>query len=173
MEFMLCDPDGLCRHGSGSGYDEKSEDYDEMPFEYDANLSQFDWFPASSGLQTDFFFAWKMIAIVILGVVMIGIMLYRYLKKKEQFQFENSFYMLFVYAMFVAMSALFSSYKYWVVRGTYELFEPVWAVFAYMILCYYVYNYVQEEKQVKASISIDKTRLPENGESKLLKEKSY
>lgn len=22
MEFMLCDPDGLCRHGSGSGYDE-------------------------------------------------------------------------------------------------------------------------------------------------------
>lgn len=89
-----------------------------------------------------------MIAIVILGVVMIGIMLYRYLKKKEQFQFENSFYMLFVYAMFVAMSALFSSYKYWVVRGTYELFEPVWAVFAYMILCYYVYNYVQEEKQV-------------------------
>ena len=117
-------------------------------FEYDANLSQFDWFPASSGLQTDFFFAWKMIAIVIIGVVMIGIMLYRYLKKKEQFQFENSFYMLFVYAMFVAMSALFSSYKYWVVRGTYELFEPVWAVFAYMILCYYVYNYVQEEKQV-------------------------
>lgn len=117
-------------------------------FEYDANLSQFDWFPASSRLQADFFFAWKMIAIVILGVVMIGIMLYRYLKKKEQFQFENSFYMLFVYAMFVAMSALFSSYKYWVVRGTYELFEPVWAVFTYMILCYYVYNYVQEEKQV-------------------------
>ena len=117
-------------------------------FEYDANLSQFDWFPASSRLQADFFFAWKMIAIVILGVVMIGIMLYRYLKKKEQFQFENSFYMLFVYAMFVAMSALFSSYKYWVVRGTYELFEPVWAVFAYMILCYYVYNYVQEEKQM-------------------------
>lgn len=117
-------------------------------FEYDANLSQFDWFPASSGSQTDFFFAWKMIAIVVIGVVMIGIMLYRYLKKKEQFQFENSFYMLFVYAMFVAMSALFSSYKYWVARGTYELFEPVWAVFAYMILCYYIYNYVQEEKQV-------------------------
>lgn len=117
-------------------------------FEYDSNLSQFDWFPTNSESQVDFFFAWKMIAIVIIGVVMIGIMLYRYAKKKEQFQFENAFYMLFVYAMFVAMSALFSSYKYWVARGTYELFEPVWAVFAYMILCYYVYNYVQEEKQV-------------------------
>ena len=117
-------------------------------FEYDANLSQFDWFPTNSESQVDFFFAWKMIAIVIIGVVMIGIMLYRYAKKKEQFQFENAFYMMFVYAMFVAMSALFSNYKYWVARGTYELFEPVWVVFAYMILCYYIYNYVQEEKQV-------------------------
>lgn len=117
-------------------------------FEYDSNLSQFDWFPTNSESQVDFFFAWKMIAIVIIGVVMVGIMLYRYAKKKEQFQFENAFYMMFVYAMFVAMSALFSSYKYWVVRGTYELFEPVWVVFAYMILCYYIYNYVQEEKQV-------------------------
>ena len=117
-------------------------------FEYDSNLSQFDWFPTNSESQVDFFFAWKMIAIVIIGVVMIGIMLYRYAKKKEQFQFENAFYMMFVYAMFVAMSALFSNYKYWVARGTYELFEPVWVVFAYMILCYYIYNYVQEEKQV-------------------------
>ena len=117
-------------------------------FDYDSNLSQFDWFPTNSESQVDFFFAWKMIAIVIIGVVMIGIMLYRYAKKKEQFQFENAFYMMFVYAMFVAMSALFSNYKYWVARGTYELFEPVWVVFAYMILCYYIYNYVQEEKQV-------------------------
>ena len=117
-------------------------------FEYDSNLSQFDWFPTNSESQVDFFFAWKMIAIVIIGIVMIGIMLYRYAKKKEQFQFENAFYMMFVYAMFVAMSALFSNYKYWVARGTYELFEPVWVVFAYMILCYYIYNYVQEEKQV-------------------------
>ena len=34
-------------------------------------------------------------------------------------------------------------------HGTYELFEPVWVVFVYMILCYYVYNYVQEEKQIE------------------------
>lgn len=79
---------------------------------------------------------------------MLAILLIRYLNKKE-FAFENSFYFLMVYALFVAMSALFSSHKYWVAHGTYELFEPVWVIFVYMILCYYVYNYVQEEKQIE------------------------
>lgn len=116
-------------------------------YSYNANLSQFDWFPASADSQTDFFFAWKMVAIIIVGVVMLAILAVRYMQKKE-FRFENSFYVLMVYALFVAMSALFSNHKYWVAHGTYELFEPVWVVFTYMILCYYVYNYVQEEKQV-------------------------
>lgn len=117
-------------------------------FVYDTNLAQFDWYPESAAKQTDFFFAWKMIAIILVGVVMLAILLIRYLNKKE-FAFENSFYFLMVYALFVAMSALFSSHKYWVAQGTYELFEPVWVIFVYMILCYYVYNYVQEEKQIE------------------------
>ena len=117
-------------------------------FVYDTNLAQFDWYPESAAKQTDFFFAWKMIAIILVGVVMLAILLIRYLNKKE-FAFENSFYFLMVYALFVAMSALFSSHKYGVAHGTYELFEPVWVVFVYMILCYYVYNYVQEEKQIE------------------------
>lgn len=86
-------------------------------FVYDTNLAQFDWYPESAAKQTDFFFAWKMIAIILVGVVMLAILLIRYLNKKE-FKFENSFYFLMVYALFVAMSALFSSHKYWVAHGT-------------------------------------------------------
>ena len=112
-------------------------------YSYNSNLSQFDWFPANSDTQTDFFFAWKMIAIVIIGVVMAAILLYRHYVKKETLQFENSFYFLLVYGLFVLMSALFSKYKHWVSGGTYELFESVWVVFAYMLLCYYVYNFVR------------------------------
>lgn len=118
-------------------------------FTYNTGLSQFDWYPDSAGTTVDVFFAWKMIAAIVLGVVMLGIILFRYYSKKEKLQFENAFYLLFFYALFVAMSALFSPYKYWVIRGTYELFESVWVVFAYIIVCYYTYNYVQEEKQVK------------------------
>ena len=118
---------------------------------YNCNLSQFEWFSANADRQSDFFFAWKMIAIVAVAIVMIGILLYQALKKnkKMEFRLENSFYFLFLYAMFVGMSALFSGYKYWVVRGTFELFEPVGVVFAYILLCYYTYQFVQNERQVK------------------------
>ena len=95
-------------------------------YSYNSNLSQFEWFPANSDTQTDFFFAWKMIAIIIIGVVMAAILLYRHYVKKETLQFENSFYFLMVYGLFVLMSALFSKHKHWVSGGTYELFESVW-----------------------------------------------
>ena len=55
---------------------------------------------------------------------------------------------------FVLMSALFSKHKHWVSGGTYELFESVWVVFAYMLLCYYVYNFVNEEKHVEFILKI-------------------
>lgn len=116
-------------------------------YTYNTNLTQFDWFPTNANEQTDLYFWWKMLAIIIVGIVMIVIMANQY-RKKKNFMFDNSFYALMGYAVFVMMSALFSNYKYWVVRGTYELFEPVWVVLIYMILCYYTYNYVQEEKQI-------------------------
>ena len=119
-------------------------------FSYNANLSQFDWFPAESDSQIDFFFGWKMVAIIVIGVIMAIILVGQYLKDNESLKFENSFYFLMVYALFVLMSALFSSHKYWVAHGTYELFEPVWVVFTYIIVCYYVYEYVEEEHQVEA-----------------------
>ena len=118
-------------------------------YSYNSNLSQFNWFPSGADSQTDFFFGWKMIAIIVVGIVMAGILFYQYFKKKQGLRFENAFYFLFFYAMFVAMSALFSSYKYWVVRGSYELFEPVWVVFVYILLCYYTYLFVQQEQEVK------------------------
>lgn len=118
-------------------------------YSYNSNLSQFNWFPSGADSQTDFFFGWKMITIIVVGIVMAGILFYQYFKKKQGLRFENAFYFLFFYAMFVAMSALFSSYKYWVVRGSYELFEPVWVVFVYILLCYYTYHFVQQEQQVK------------------------
>lgn len=118
-------------------------------YSYNSNLSQFNWFPSGADSQTDFFFGWKMITIIVVGIVMAGILFYQYFKKKQGLRFENAFYFLFFYAMFVAMSALFSCYKYWVVRGSYELFEPVWVVFVYILLCYYTYHFVQEEQQVK------------------------
>lgn len=117
-------------------------------YAYKTGLEVFDWFPTSSANHNDFFLAWKAIAIVSIGIVALLIMGYQKAKERNAFRFENAFYLLLFYSMFVAMSALFSNYKKWVALGTYELLEPVWVLFAYVVLCYYTYNVVRNEYQL-------------------------
>lgn len=119
-------------------------------YQYSTNLSQFEWFPNGSENKNDFFLAWKMIAITIIGIVMLCILIYKLGRKHEKLRFENSFYFLYFYAIFVIMSALFSSYKYWVVRGSYDLFESIWVVGSYILLCIYTYQYVTNQEQLKS-----------------------
>lgn len=94
-------------------------------YQYNSNLAQFDWFLNGTDNHTEFFFGWKMIAIILCGIIMMGIILYRHYKKKERLRFETNLYALLAYVILVGMSALFSNYKYWVAHGTYELLEPV------------------------------------------------
>ena len=117
-------------------------------YHYNTNLSQFDWFPDSSETVTDFFFAWKMYAIILVGAFIGLNLLYRHFIAEDKFRFEKPFVLLGVYVALVILSAICSKYKYWVAHGTYELFEPVWVVLAYVLLCYYTYHNVREEKQV-------------------------
>lgn len=116
-------------------------------YQFDPNLSQFDWFSDYVRNDTDFFLAWKMWAIILLGIIMVVVMLYSY-KCKKTFQMGNAFYFLFGYAFMVTMSALCSPHKYWVTRGVDEFFEPVWVVLVYVFICYYAYNYVNTEARV-------------------------
>ena len=60
-------------------------------YQYNSNLSQFEWAPMDGDTQIDSFFGWKMIAIIIVGILMVGVLLYKCWKKKENFCFENSF----------------------------------------------------------------------------------
>lgn len=117
-------------------------------YQYNPNLSQFDWFPDEMESALDFFFAWKMYAIILVGGFIGLTLLYRHFIAEDKFRYEKPFVLILVYFILVVISALFSKYKYWVAHGTYELFEPVWVLIAYLFLCYYTYNYVREEKQV-------------------------
>lgn len=121
-------------------------------YAYQSGLEVFEWFPNASAGQNDFFLAWKAIAIIIISIITLIVMGYQQAKERNAYRFENAFYFIFFYLLFVAMSALFSSYKHWVIFGTYELFEPVWVLFAYVILCYYTYNTVRDEKQLNMII---------------------
>ena len=66
-----------------------------------------------------------MIAIIIVALIMIGCMLYRWSNKKEKFKWSNEWFFLVAYAIFVFFSALFSEFRYFAFRGSYEVFESV------------------------------------------------
>ena len=77
-------------------------------FEYHTGLTVFDWFPDNSEMATDFFLGWKAIGIV-LTALWAAVLLYAVKRKEHRsIRFDNAFYMLLFYMLFVAMSALFS-----------------------------------------------------------------
>ena len=57
-------------------------------FSYNTGLSVYDWFPNGSEMNNDFFMAWKSIAMIGIGIIMLVIMGYQKVKR-ESFRFEN------------------------------------------------------------------------------------
>ena len=117
-------------------------------FSYHTNFSQFDWYQNSGDLATDYFLVWKMIATILVALIMLVLLCLAYKKKKNTLRFDKSFYLLIAFMVLAVLSALFSSYKYWVFRGTFELMEPIWSVLAYAVIFYYTYCFVTSEEQV-------------------------
>lgn len=118
-----------------------------MQFVYNNGLSKFIWYP-NEGVTIDLLLGWKMIATVTIGVLMLGILVYRKIRHHESFGLENEFYPLVIYGIFVILSGVFSHYKRWAFCGTFEMLEPVGVVLAYLVICFYTYHYIRNESDV-------------------------
>lgn len=116
--------------------------------QYETGFTQFDWFQQQETTYMDMFLVCKMIFTALVGFLMLFILIYFNYKDKKTIRFTTAFYLLFIYALFVILSAFVSPYKHWVFMGSYEMFEPIFTVITYLILCYYCYYFVREEKQV-------------------------
>ncbi len=116
---------------------------------YDCKLSQFDWFPNGQEYQSDFFLYFKMVAIIIVGIVMVVMLLYKYSTDKRNFKWNNVWYSLIAYAFLALLSALFSQYRYFAFHGSYEVFETIWVVLCYVVFCFYSYQMIQSESDLK------------------------
>lgn len=116
---------------------------------YDCKLSQFDWFPNGSETQSDFFLYFKMVAIIIVGIVMVGMLLYKYGTDKRNFKWNNAWFCLIAYALLALLSALFSQYRYFAFHGSYEVFESIWVVLCYVLFCFYAYQMITSEADLK------------------------
>lgn len=110
-------------------------------------LSSYEWYPDVAETVTDTFLICKMLVLIGLGLLILGILIWNYIKNRK-LTFANPFYALAFYGMFVIMSALFSPYKTWVGKGVYGVYEPVWVLLTYMLICYYTFSVVSSERQV-------------------------
>lgn len=116
---------------------------------YDTGYSQYDWYSNNADQQIDFFLIYKSYAIIIVAVLMTALLAYQIISaKRNNIKIEPAFYCLAAYAFLSLGSFAFSEYKYYVSHGTYELFEPIWVVLGYLIICYYTYYQVNTEKDV-------------------------
>lgn len=115
---------------------------------YDCKLTQFDWFPNGAEMQSDFFLYYKKVAITVLAIVMVALLAWRYLADKRAVQWNNIFFCILGYGILVLLSALFSPYRYFAFRGSYEMFESVGAVLGYLVVCFYTYQMIHDKDDV-------------------------
>lgn len=119
-------------------------------YSYQTHLSDYEWYPAGSGMAVDVFLAYKSFAILIIGVLMVVALLYRHFADREKLGMQRLFYVIFAYGVLVLLSAVFSKWKIFAFCGSYEMFESALVVLCYVLFCYYTYVTVLNETGVKA-----------------------
>lgn len=116
---------------------------------YNTGYSQYDWYSEMTDVQTDFFLIYKSYMIIAIACIMAFALIYQFvLSRKHELKFEPAFYCLAAYAFLAMASFAFSEHKYYASHGAYELFEPVWVVLGYLVICYYTYCQVDRQEQV-------------------------
>lgn len=115
--------------------------------EYDSGYSVFDWYRMDDTGATDFFLYYKMCLIITSSVIMCTLLFFRYHKK--QLCWNKLYTGLLVYAACVLFSGIFSSYRFFAFRGSYELFESVPTILGYVIICIYASQMVTSEDDIR------------------------
>ena len=120
---------------------------------YDPKLSGFDWFSVSTS-QLDVFLFWKQWAFVIITLIMGLCFAATFFNAKRKFRFEPIFIPLFVYAVFSLLSTVLSKYSSFGWSGIFEQFESVFCLIGYVFLVYFVYLYINNEKDIHTLINV-------------------
>lgn len=120
---------------------------------YDPQLGQYDWFPTQAD-TTDFFLYIKMCAITVVGICMLGILIFYGIKKKINFKLPVIYSFLGGYLLLAILSAVFSINRDFSLKGSYEQFEPVPVLIAYGIINIFSYYFICNINKIKKFINI-------------------
>lgn len=114
---------------------------------YDPKLARFDWFSSVSEML-DVFLLWKQWIFVGITLIMVLCFAGTFFNAKRKFRMEPIFIPLFVYGGFCLLSTILSKYSSYGWNGSYEQFENVFCLIGYVLIAYFVYLYINSEKDI-------------------------
>ncbi|HZK02627.1 MAG TPA: O-antigen ligase family protein, partial [Anaerovoracaceae bacterium] len=115
---------------------------------YERPMDQFYWSVGNEQL-IEFFSYYKMVFILISAVLALLVILYRITTSTFYVRKNNLYILMAVYTLFVFLSYLFSDYKEFSLLGFNERFEGTLVQISYMVMLYFIYNIVTNERSLK------------------------
>ena len=116
-------------------------------YEFEAHLSMMSWY-VSNDYTGDMFNYYKSEYLVVAAIIMIMV-LFVGLVFSKKYYFHKAFIPLFIYAVFIVLSTIFSDYQYFSLNGMDNHFETVYVLLAYCFLVLFCYWFVDSKGAVK------------------------
>lgn len=108
----------------------------------ETGLEHMPWYPDTI-LQSDFFMNIRSHALLLISIWMLVVLIDRYLLQRISKLKLKTAAPLLIYAILVVFSAVFSVNRAFSFSGFSELFETVWVLLSYLVVCWYFADTVQ------------------------------
>lgn len=113
---------------------------------YNLGMQDYEWFP-SVHERVDYFNYYKTFAVTVMFAVLCCITFVLYFRHK--LKGSRIFILLAVYAGFILLSSMFSISEFHTWNGFMEMFESAFVWLCYCLVCFYCYEIIRSEKQLK------------------------
>ena len=116
-------------------------------------LSNIYWTEAfDETILSDLFSYWKAIAVLFSASLSVLLMIIGLVRRQVNIEKRRVFIPIIIYVCAVLISYIFSSYRYFALRGMQEHFEGTLVLLAYIIMLSYLISILNNEGQIKAVI---------------------
>ena len=117
----------------------------------DTHYGKFAWFPAADQ-SYDFFLYYKQVFFITISSIMALVVFIKAWYNKRALKYSPIFFPLTLYAILAILSSVFSKYRSYSFRGTFEQFESLFVLLGYCLVVYYTFLIVKTEQDVKLII---------------------
>lgn len=112
------------------------------------DLSKYSWF-SQVDLYADVFLLNKLRFLIVIGAIMAVAVMIKLFVDRKQLKSLNIFLPLGVYALLVVLSTVFSRDIALCLKGSFEIFESVFAILTYCIITVYIYLFIKTERDFR------------------------